>query len=343
MRRKPLLALLIALLGFLAAGSLRAQRERPTTRQWQERAEAASKGLAGRMRFDEAPTKLLKRAVRYAVYLPPGYDDPAQANTRYPVMFFLHGLFEDPERWVARGGAELLDRAIAKKDFPPCILVVASAGFTFYCDTLDGSHPYGRFYIEEFVPFVDKTYRTFGDRAHRLIAGSSMGGFGALKFAFQRPELFVAVAVHSAALLPDDMSKASMRAQRAMDRLSGQLADLFGDPLDQNVWNANNPMALAKKLKPDTGLAIYFDCGSEDSYGFDEGCRELAQLLTTQKVPHETAIRPGGHGWEFLRDSFPHSLAFMKKVLMPAKSPDPTPVATPKKSPEVPTSRPGGN
>ncbi len=343
MTRSLVFQVVVGLWLTLLVGTATAQRERPTTRQMRDRAEAAMKDLSGKVRFDDFPSKLMGRDVRFAAYTPPGYDDPANKDKRYPVIFFLHGLFESPERWVMRGGMKFIDDPVKAKEFPPCVLVVADGGTSFYCDTKDGKQPYGRFYIEEFVPFVDRTFRTFGDRPHRLIAGSSMGGFGALKFAFLHPELFVAVAVHSAALLPEDLEQASPRAHRAMGYMKRQLADIFGDPVDKKIWDANNPMVLARKFRPAQPLGIYFDCGSEDSYGFDEGCRELGKILDECKIPHETAIRPGDHGWEFLRDAVRFSVPFLKKHLEAAAPADAAAAGQPKKEPSGAASRPAGN
>src|SRR5262249_6925193 len=154
------------------------------------------------------------------------------AEKKYPICFFLHGLWESSDRWVGRGGATMFDDAIKEKKLPPMIVIIPDAGMSFYSDTLDGKKPYARFFIEEFVPWADKTSRTTGKRAERLIAGNSMGGYGALKFAFNHPELFSAVGVHSPAILPENPNEASGRAQRTLARLKerGVLKDLFGEP-----------------------------------------------------------------------------------------------------------------
>ena len=47
-------------------------------------------------------------------------------------------------------------------------------------------------------------------------------------------------------------------------------------------------------------LKLYFDCGDEDRYGFDEGAVELLRVLEANGFEHEYAIRLGDHGWRFL-------------------------------------------
>jgi enterochelin esterase-like enzyme len=340
--KRPIFAVACALM-LLVAPEVAAQGSRPSTRQ-RRQPQFDGSGLAGSVKFAEADSKLLGRTVRYGVYLPPGYDEPANAKTRYPVVFFLHGLFEGAERWMGRGGAELFDNAIKEKKLPPMLLICPDAGMTFYADTLDGKKPYARFFVEELVPFVDKTYRTTGDRLHRIVAGSSMGGFGALRFALKHPDLFSAVIAHEPAILWESPADVSPRGQRVMSMLQerGYLSDLFGDPIDPELWKAANPLSMAETADLSPGVGIYVDCGESDSYGFDDTCRAFDAVLTKRNIPHEFAIRPGGHGWAFVRSAFPHSAAFLDKHLK--KNPQSTAgSASPKKAAEPAASRPGGN
>ena len=171
--KRPIFAVACALM-LLVAPEVAAQGSRPSSRP-RRQAQFDGSGLAGSVKFAEVDSKLLGRTVRYGVYLPPGYDESANAKTRYPVVFFLHGLFEGAERWMGRGGAELFDNAIKNKKLPPMLLIFPDAGMSFYADTLDGKKPYARFFVEELVPFVDKTYRTTGDRRQRIVAGQLDG------------------------------------------------------------------------------------------------------------------------------------------------------------------------
>jgi S-formylglutathione hydrolase FrmB len=248
---------------------------------------------------------------------------PENAERRYPLVFFLHGMWEDANRWMGRGGAELFEAAITAKKIPPVIVVVPDAGDTFYADTLNGKQLYSRFVYDELVPWVDRGWRTTGSREGRVMAGHSMGGFGALRFAFGRPDLFSAVFVHMAAILPENPAEVSGRSQRVMDYLQerGVVERLFGDPIDLDRWKAAHPLTIAATAKLEPSVAIYFDCGESDSYGFDEGARALHEVLEKRKIPHEFAIRPGGHGWAFVRSAFTHSSAFLDKHLKAPKKP----------------------
>ncbi len=280
--------------------------------------DTVAKTLKGRVTRTTVPSKLMPKEVGVVTYTPEGYDAKDRAEVRYPVVYFLHGLFENADRWVQRGGASMLEAAITAGELPPVIVVAPDAGMSFYCDTIDGKRPYARFFIDECVPWADATFRTTRTRSARAIVGSSMGGFGALHFAFMRPDLFAAVAVHSAAILPDDTSAWSSRAQRAMGFLAAEVADVFGDPIDAARWKSVNPLHLARKLDPETAPAIYLDCGSEDRYAFDDGCRHLGEVLTERKIPRICEIRPGNHGWDYLKDAHPHALRFLGETLKKA-------------------------
>jgi S-formylglutathione hydrolase FrmB len=284
----------------------------------------SGRDIAGTVEFPDVESKLLGRAVRCGVYTPPGYKDEANKDKRYPLVYFLHGLHESSSRWLSdRGGASMFDNAIKEKKIPPLIVIVPDAGYSFYSDTLNGKKPYAKFVIQELVPWADKTLRTTGRREERIMSGSSMGGFGALKFAFQHPELFSAVFAHQAAILPDSPADVSGRSQRVMGFLQqgNVIEDLFGDPIDMDVWRSSNPLSLASTAKFDPPLAIYFDCGESDSYGFDEPARLMDEVLTKRGIPHEFAIRPGTHGNDFVRSAFPYSMAFLAKHLEKQKKP----------------------
>lgn len=321
-------ALSVAVLAptILAQNSATSRPRRPASYSGRE--------LAGSVEFPDVESKLLGRPVRCGVYLPPGYKDEANKDKRYPLVYFLHGLHEGAVRWLSdRGGASMFDAAIKEKKIPPLIVMVPDAGYSFYSDTLDGKKPYAKFVIQELVPWADKAFRTTGRRQERIMAGSSMGGFGALKFAFKHPELFSAVFAHQPAILPESPADVSGRSQRVMGFLQQGhvIEDLFGDPIDLEVWKASNPLSLASTAKLDPPLAIYFDCGESDSYGFDEPCRAMDEVLTKRGIAHEFAIRPGTHGNDFVRSAFPHSLAFLDKHLKAQK-----------KAEDNPASRPGG-
>ena len=134
-----------------------------------------------------------------------------------------------------------------------------------------------------------------------------MGGFGALRTAFKYPQMFSAVAAHSAALI-EKMPRGAENTPVGMI-----LGSVFGSPFDPSYWESQSPFAFAKTANL-SGLKIYFDCGDQDSYGFDAGARALDTLLTKRKVAHEFHIYPGGHDWQYFAAHLPASLQFVSQA-----------------------------
>ncbi len=250
------------------------------------------------------PSTVLGRAVNYCVAMPADYS--ASASTRYPTLYFLHGLFENERRWSERGGQDVLNDLLKQEQIGEFLIVLPDGGRTFYVNSFDGGDRYEDFFIQELVPAIDAKYRTVAGRAERGISGTSMGGYGALHLAMRHPDLFGAASAHSAALVskfPDPLPTEGRWAFYAR-----VLRGPFGSPLNEAYWEANSP--LTERPESFAGLKLYFDCGDHDRYGFDVGAEELDKVLTEKKFPHEFALRPGGHGWDYLAQYLKYSLLF---------------------------------
>lgn len=148
--------------------------------------EITSRSLHGNLLGDD-PTK------RVLVYLPPRYDASAGAK-RYPVLYLLHGIFDEPEVWTEHFGVPgILDRLIAEGVIPPLIVAMPQGGNRLGGGFYRNSPVSGRwadFIAEELVAFLDSTYSTRAEREARAVAGHSMGGYGALHLAMTRPDVF---------------------------------------------------------------------------------------------------------------------------------------------------------
>src|SRR5215470_14594340 len=94
--------------------------------------------LAQHVEYKTFPSKLLGHELRYGVYLPPSYNSsPAK---KYPVLYFLHGLFEDETRWSSRGQTDqIMDRMISEGKIGDFIVAIPFGGASFYTNTRDGS------------------------------------------------------------------------------------------------------------------------------------------------------------------------------------------------------------
>ena len=238
--------------------------------------------------------------------LPPSYD--AKPGKRFPVLYFLHGLGADQSFLASSGASSEIEEAWEEKRLGEFVIITPQAENSFYINSRDGHILYDDFFVKEFVPQMERRFRLIGDRAGRAIGGVSMGGYGALRFAFKYPRMFVSVAVHMPALL-EELPHGSAGAGLAMF-----LGTAFGSPLNERFWKENTPFVFARTANLQ-GLKIYFDCGDHDNYGFDAGARQLDRLLTARHVEHEAHIYPGGHNWQFVGEHLAASLEFQSRAL----------------------------
>jgi len=267
--------------------------------------------LAQQVEYKSYASKVLGRDLKYGVYLPPSYaTSPAK---KYPVLYFLHGLFEDETRWSSRGQTDqIMNRMIAEGKIGEFIVAIPYGGTSFYTNTRDGGEKWEDAIVTEFIPMIESNYRVNATRTTRGISGTSMGGYGALKIAMKHPDMFGSASAHSAVLL-QDLSAAKVSAGR-LARFQALFNRIYGIDQDLTYWEANNPMTLAKDTKKLNGLKLYFDCGTEDDYGFDVGARQLDEMLTKAGYPHETHLYPGNHGWDYAKQHTNESLLFHWKA-----------------------------
>lgn len=272
--------------------------------------QAATALAAGRTECRTAPSKILAHPVPYCVFLPPSYDSAKEQ--KFPVLYFLHGLGENAQTLLNAGGWNIIENLWEQRQIGEFLIVTPAADRSFYIDSRDGQVRYEDFFIREFLPFVESHYRIDRERRERGVTGISMGGYGALRFALRYPQLFGSVSAHSAALvakLPE--VQASSPQQEALSRMLGPA---FGAPFDRAFWNRNNPFTLVENGSPPPSLKIYFDCGSEDQFGFDAGAQAFDNLLAVKKIPHEFHLYPGGHDWTYFAEHFPASLRFHSRA-----------------------------
>jgi len=261
---------------------------------------------SGRVECNSLQSKILARRVPYCVLLPPSYD--ADKTRQFPILYFFHGLGDDEQMFVHTGGFNLVEDLWERKELGEFLIATPAAGATFYINSNDGKVRYEDFIVQEFLPAIEKKFRARTGRANRAASGVSMGGYGALHLAFRHPELFSSVSAHSAALidkLPSFLGGGvAQNSPRA--RVFG---GTFGNPPNAAFWERNSPIAIARAASL-AGMKIYFDCGDQDDFGFEDGAAALDRILTSRKIPHEFHLYPGRHDWQYFATHLPASLQF---------------------------------
>jgi enterochelin esterase-like enzyme len=135
----------------------------------------------------------LRYAIDTQIYLPPCYG--LNPNTRYPVLYLIHGLNFTEDQWVRLGAADSADSLIATGEIAPLIIVMPRDRQDIRLDPA---------FITDLLPYIDATYQTLDDREHRAIGGLSRGAGWALHLGLRYPDLFGRIGGHSPAIFLGD-------------------------------------------------------------------------------------------------------------------------------------------
>jgi S-formylglutathione hydrolase FrmB len=270
---------------------------------------ACSLALAqGRIDCSTLPSKILHRDVRYCVMLPSSYEK--EVAREYPVLYFLHGLGGNEQMLMNSGGWGLIEDLRQQNKVGDFLVVAPDGGASFFIDSADGHEQYNDFFLSEFLPYIETHYRIIHDRKDRGVTGLSMGGYGALRFAFAHPELFGSVSAQSAALITESPQELDEDARRAGPR-EWLLGGAFGNPVNVAHWRQNNPFDLARKNQIQIKTqAIYFNCGQQDDFGFEDGAARMHKQLLAEDVPHEFHLYPGGHTADYFLSHMGETIEF---------------------------------
>ncbi len=127
-------------------------------------------------------SKLMGRLMLYRVILPNGLPTVGETQPRLAVVYLLHGLTGHYTNWIDK--TKLVEYAAQHK----FIIVTPEGDNGWYSDSVSvANDKYESYIVKELIPDVDKKFNTIADREHRVIAGLSMGGYGALKFGLKYP------------------------------------------------------------------------------------------------------------------------------------------------------------
>ncbi len=234
-------------------------------------------------------SKLMAREMPYRVILP--LDHKTESKARYSVVYLLHGLTGHYTNWTDKTA---LAEFAAKHNF---VIVTPEGNNGWYTDSVSTPNDrYESYIVQELVPEIDKNFRTVADREHRMIAGLSMGGYGALKFGLKYPEMFSLIGSFSGAL-----GAASFSASNAGD--IGKGIDAIYGPADSETRKSSDIFKIIREITPEKIKSlpfVYQSCGTEDF--LIQNNRDFLNLMNEKKIPHEYREHPGGHTWDFWND-----------------------------------------
>lgn len=251
-------------------------------------------------------SKLMAREMPYRIIFPVNYNRNTQK--RFPVIYLLHGRVGHFNDWTDK--AETVKHA-AHYDF---IIVMPEGGSDgWYSDSvIKPNEKYESYLIQELISEIDGKYRTLADRQNRIIAGLSMGGYGALKFGLKYPDKFILAGSFSGAL--DSVFRTEKYAH-----LIQSVKGVFGEN-DNPARQENNIFRIVEESTPEKIKSfpfLFIDCGTED-HQFQSN-RDFGALLLDKKVPHEYRQIPGAHTWTFWDTEIQEFLRLADKVVMQKK------------------------
>jgi enterochelin esterase-like enzyme len=249
-------------------------------------------------------SNILKMSRKYAIYLPPDYETSQRS---YPVLYLLHGAGDDQTGWVQFGEVlTIADEAIKSSLATAMIIVMpdANTGKRGYVNDVKGEWRYEDFFFQEFMPFIEKTYRIKAEKRYRAIAGLSMGGEGTFIYALHHPELFSSACPLSAATGPKNIEE--LKNYRLWSGVEG-----ITDAEKESYFKKYSVLSLIENMPDDQKKAVrwYIDCGDDDF--LYEGNSLVHIAMRRKEIPHEFRIRDGVHSWTYWRASLPKVLEYV--------------------------------
>ena len=218
-----------------------------------------------------------------------------ESSGKPPVLYLLHGMSDDHTIWGRRTNIERYVSELGIAVIMPC------AGRSFYRNC-NPQMRYWDFLSEELPDLVKKFFNVSDRREDTYVAGLSMGGYGALKLAFNHPERFAAAASFSGSLCNYWLEKCNPVEYHY---IFGNREDLAGT--EDDLAGKAKALAESGKERP----RIFMSCGTEDSlYGETLEYRDLLQNLGYDLTYQE---RPGSHNWGFWDQEIQTALEWMLK------------------------------
>lgn len=227
----------------------------------------------------KSPTANMTR--RLTIYTPAGYE---QSKEKYPVLYLLHGMGGDENAWSELGRAtQIMDNLIASGKAKPMIVVMPNGNISQEAapgetseglkipsmqlpKTMDGNFETA---FQDVVNFVERNYRVKADKAHRAIAGLSMGGFHSLYISINNPSSFDYIGLFSAAIKPRQKEVSS---------------PIYKDPESK----VDNLFKHSPKL-------LWMGIGNTD-FLYKENA-DLRHYLDSKHYPYTYLETDGGHIW----------------------------------------------
>lgn len=259
------------------------------------------------------PSQILHQNVSIAVLLPADYVSAPER--RYGVVYLLHGLGDTHKAWNDQWLR--IENTVAQCEaagLEDMIYVMPSGFRSYYVNRADGNFDYMRMFVEELVPYVDKTYRTIADRDHRAVVGYSMGGFGAMILPSKHPETFGVSVPLSMSFRTDEqyMTESASGWDSQWGAIFGGKGET-GEARLTDYYKEHCPfyMFTEDNAEEYSSVAYYFDCGDDEEQLLVANDR-LHEQMRRIDFRHEYRVRNGAHTGDYWRGAMPEALRFIE-------------------------------
>ena len=230
----------------------------------------------------------MQRELPFWVILPENYET---SKENYPVLYLLHGLFGSCDNW--RELTKIVDYAAGRG----IAIVMPEGEDGWYTDSATNSNDrFESYFTIELIPEIEQRFSLGGTRDKRGVAGISMGGYGAFKFALKHPDRFFFAGSMSGAF----------EAPLLTDGADGFVWETLGPSVTRAFGGENSAerqsgdiFRLVKDLEVDGPELPYFylDCGAQDGFALIN--RRFADRLKLAQIDYEYHEVPGAHDWNY--------------------------------------------
>lgn len=245
----------------------------------------------------------------YSIYLPKNYYKNTEKT--YPIVYLLHGMYNNYSTFNSKNFAKLFNEMIDNGQMPEAIFVCPDGfGYSWWIN----SETYGNVedaMFKDLIPMVEQKYRVTNTRGQRVIAGISMGGYGALRYALLHPELFHTGILFSPAVfypLPgEEVSYSGSHPTNwyydfVVRETRGR--GVFGKPFDPMYFLSLSYRRLFKHYKQmKKPVDFYVIYGSKDPVT-DNATKNLIAFFRANRHPVEVMEIVGEHDWDTWKKGF---------------------------------------
>lgn len=231
---------------------------------------------------------------------PEGPVIPAYTTGPYPTVYLLHGYSGSRNDYLTQSGIALW--AARHR----CAVIMPDGGNYFYVDSEALGENYGQLIGEELVQVTRRMFNLSHRREDTVIAGLSMGGFGALVNGTRYPEVFGSVIAMSSALIVEDILSGRIE-QEHLPGIPLQYYETVFGPRDRLEESLKNPAHTAKRaLEGGNAPRLFLACGTEDFLWRNN--LSFHETLEKMGYDHVFWTAPGVHDYDFWNRALPAGL-----------------------------------